>query len=145
MGSFLYLLSIVTIGIVLLWFGYSLYFGQYGPLRFAGLGWWSKKSRRKSGTPGDPQVCPVCSAILYKGELVSSHAFPSITGGIDRLMYIRGCYNCLNGKTQRFCPVCRKSLENHEILISRMFERPGRRNHVHVIGCSHCKRVGSIL
>jgi hypothetical protein len=27
-------------------------------------------------------------------------------------------------------------------LVARMFERPHRRPHVHVIGCSRCKRTG---
>jgi hypothetical protein len=37
------------------------------------------------------------------------------------------------------CPVCGLVLRDEEILISRMFERPGRRAHVHVLGCSRCR------
>jgi hypothetical protein len=30
-------------------------------------------------------------------------------------------------------------LRAEEILISRLFERPGRRSHVHVLGCTKCR------
>jgi len=140
MGSYLQILAFVIAGVILLWFGYSLYFGQWGPFGSIRFRKFKEKRRRKSGKPGDPQVCPVCSAVLRKGELVSSHAFPSISGGRDRLMHIQGCYFCLIKDRPRRCPVCEKNLNNKDYLISRMFERPRQRNHVHVIGCSICKR-----
>jgi hypothetical protein len=70
---------------------------------------------------------------------VSSSAFPSLNGGRDRFMHIRGCVYCLRGDRQRVCPVCGLVLHDEEILISRLFERPGRRSHVHVLGCSKCR------
>ena len=139
MGSYLQILIIVTVGVILLCFGFSLFAGQLAAMR---LGWQDghgRKSRRTSGRPGEPQVCPVCSSILNRGELVSSHAFPSLTGGRDRLMHIRGCYYCLEGYSSRRCPVCGSSLRSSEYLIARMFERPHYRNHVHVLGCSCCR------
>ena len=146
LNNYLQILALVTIGVVLLWFGYSLLIGQFAGIRLGWLHWQrQKKSRRRSGTPGDPQVCPVCSARLVKGQLVKSLAFPSLTGGRDRLMHIRGCVHCLDGERPRICPVCGHQLNSNDILISRMFERPHRRNHVHVIGCNKCRRVGSLL
>ena len=139
MGSYLQILAFVITGVVLLWFGYSLYFGPRGPLRSMGFNRIKRKRWRKSGKPGDPQVCPVCSAILKKGELVSSHAFPSLSGGRDRLMHIQGCYFCLIKDRPRRCPVCGNNLNTNDYLISRMFERPRRKNHVHVLGCTRCK------
>jgi hypothetical protein len=139
MGSLLQTLAIVTIGIALLCFGYSLFAKQFAGIRFA-QGRNRQKKRHKTGQPGQPQVCPVCSAILNKGELVSSRAYPSLSGGRDRLMHIRGCYYCLNGNSIRRCPVCGVSLRTNDYLIARMFERPQHRNHVHVLGCSHCKK-----
>jgi hypothetical protein len=137
MRQFFEVLIFVIIGVVLLRFGYTLFFPQGIPV------WGSGKRRGQKppeeGSPGDPQVCPVCSAKLESGQLVSSHAFPSLNGGKDRFMHIRGCIYCLRGDRSRVCPVCGTVLNGNEILISRLFEKPGRRSHVHVIGCSQCK------
>ena len=134
-------LIFVILGVILLWFGYSLFIGVGIPA-FGGI---SRARRRRNlkprGTslPGEPQTCPVCSAKLYEGELVKSLAFPSLNGGKDRFMHIRGCVYCLRGNRDRVCPVCGLVLKDSEILISRLFERPGRRSHVHVLGCTRCK------
>ena len=103
-----------------------------------------KKRRygKGSASPGDPQVCPVCSSKLEKGDLVQTLAFPSLTGGRDRLMHIRGCMYCIRGHLERTCPVCNSALGDRDILVARMFERYRRRPHVHVLGCSHCRRLG---
>ena len=135
-------LIFVIIGVALLWFGYTLFFS-------VGIPAWGDVSRhrrrhhrkpRGESMPGDPQTCPVCSAKLGDGELVKSAAFPSLNGGRDRFMHIRGCIYCLHGDRDRVCPVCGAVLRDNEILISRLFERPGRRSHVHVLGCSRCRR-----
>jgi len=146
MGSYIQVLALVVSGIVLVWFGYSLFLGPLSPF-YPGLffrkGW--KKKENIMGEPGDPQVCPVCSIKLERGELVKSLAFPSITGGKDRLMYIRGCYSCLHSNLPRRCPICGINLGVNDYLISRMFERAANRSHVHVLGCNHCKKTGSLL
>lgn len=137
-------LGFVIIGVILLWFGYTLFFGVSIPA-------WGQSRRRRSrrprgeSFPGEPQTCPVCSAKLNPGELVSSLAFPSLNGGKDRFMHIRGCVYCLHGDRDRVCPVCGIILKENEILIARLFERPGRRAHVHVLGCSRCKSPHSAL
>jgi len=146
MGQFFQVIIFVFIGLALLWFGYTLFFQ-------VGFSTWGGSVRvRKSGlkpraesTPGDPQTCPVCSAKLDEGELVSSSAFPSLNGGKDRFMHIRGCLYCLRGDRDRVCPVCGLVLKGNEILISRLFERRGRRSHVHVLGCTSCKGPRSSL
>ncbi|MDR2953354.1 MAG: hypothetical protein LBU82_08950 [Treponema sp.] len=147
MGSFLQTLLFTIVGVFLLWFGYSLFFGKLAA-SFAG-GTSGKKHKhprpRPIGTPGDPQVCPVCSSKLYRGELVKSVTFPSMSGGRDRLMYIRGCFFCLNGDLPRYCPVCGNSLGYDDYLIARMFERHNRHNHVHVLGCNFCKKAGKLI
>ena len=138
MRQFFEVFVFLLIGVALLWFGYTLFF----TIGIPALGWFGRKGyRRKSlkpsgeSTPGDPQTCPVCSAKLRPGELVSSSAFPSLNGGKDRFMHIRGCIYCLqqDGR-ERVCPVCGIILNANEILISRLYERPGQRSHVHVIG-----------
>jgi hypothetical protein len=144
MQNYLQILVFVIIGVVLFWFGYTLLIGPLSDIFSS----WRKRKRTeaapRTGSPGDPQVCPVCSMRLDKGGMVKSQAFPSITGGKDRLMFIRGCAYCLNGERLRLCPVCEARLDNNEFLISRMFERPGGRSHVHVLGCSRCKKMGKL-
>ncbi|MCL2244461.1 MAG: DUF3185 family protein [Treponema sp.] len=145
MGSYIQVLALIIAGIVLLWFGYSLFFGPLSPFYPGRLSWksWKKKGNIK-GEAGDPQICPVCCIKLDRGELVKSIAFPSMTGGRDRLMYINGCFSCLNNRLPRRCPVCGSRLSVSDYLISRMFERSNRRNHVHVLGCNQCRRTGSL-
>jgi hypothetical protein len=141
MGSFFQVLLFVMIGIALLWFGYTLFFAPLGNIR---PGYQKDRRRGKglrgTGVPGAPQTCPVCSARLEKGELVKSMAYPSFNGK-DRLMHIKGCAYCLGGDRPRLCPVCGARLREDEILIARIFERPGRA-HVHVLGCSRCRKPG---
>lgn len=143
MGQYLEALLLVIAAVVLLWFGYTLFFGRKGrsSSQNPGFFWTRRKKRpRGEGLPGAPQTCPVCCAKLVEGELVKSRAFPSLNGGNDRLMHIRGCLYCLKGERKRNCPVCGISLTEEEFLVARMFERP-RRPHVHILGCSRCRRV----
>jgi hypothetical protein len=140
MENFVQVLTFAVIGTVLLWFGYTLFIGAGIHISAGG----ASRQRRKRKPPGEsypgaPQTCPVCSAKLAPGELVKSSAFPSLTGGTDRLMHIRGCVYCLNGERARMCPVCGAHLGENDILIARMFERP-HRAHVHVLGCTRCRR-----
>ena len=137
MRQFLEIFIYTMTGVALLWFGYTLFIS-------AGIPGWSglPRARRKprgAGIPGEPQICPVCSARLNEGELVRSSAFPSLNGGKDRFMHIKGCLYCIRGDRSRVCPVCGIILKDNEILISRMYERPGRRAHVHVLGCTRCR------
>jgi len=143
MGAYIQILALVVAAIILLWLGYSLFLGPLSPFHSGWLPWKNrKKNENNKGEPGDPQVCPLCSVKLYRGELVKSMAFPSITGGKDRLMYIRGCFSCLENNLPRKCPVCGNALNISDYLISRMFERPNNRNHVHVLGCNQCRKRG---
>ena len=141
MKQFLEVLIYVIAGAVLFWFGSTL----FAKLDIQPRWWGSKKQDGKKpededSSGGFNKTCPVCSSKLSKKELVSSAAFPSTNGGKDRLMHIRGCVYCLNGERERVCPVCATVLEANEILIARLFERVGRRSHIHVIGCTRCKK-----
>ena len=154
MKQFLEILVFVIIGAALLWLVFSLFvrFGiisrEKGSKDNQGKNddkQDGKKDDRKPkvrGSAGDgdsTKTCPVCSGQLSKGELVNSAAFPSTDGSKERLMHIRGCVHCLNGERDRVCPVCGAVLEKNEILIARLYERTGRRSHIHVIGCTRCK------
>ena len=150
MGSFIQILVLIISGIVLLWFGYTLFFGTFSPFPSGLFSGKSNKNfyknhRYNETVIGDPQVCPVCSIKLEHGEMVKTHAFPSLSGGKDRLMYIRGCYNCLENDIPRKCPICGMDLRVKDYLVSRMFERAKTRGHVHVLGCNYCRRTGSLV
>jgi len=139
MGDTLQILIFIIIGLVLIWFGYNLFFGKQSPFY---LGFGFKKKKNYKGKAGDAMVCPICSLKLIKGDLVKTIAFPSAQS-FDRLMYIRGCPSCIDGGLPRRCPVCKDKLTTDDYLVSRMFERIGRKNHIHVIGCNYCKKLGT--
>ena len=146
MKQLLEILIFIPIGILLLWFGYTLFFSA-GLSAFGGFG--RKGIRRKvlkasdESTAGAPKTCPVCAAKLRRGEQVSSSAFPAVNGSKERFMHIKGCVYCLKGDRERVCPVCGIILKEDEILIARLYDRPGKRSHVHVIGCTKCKGPNS--
>jgi hypothetical protein len=136
MGSYFQILGFVVIGAGLLYFGYSLVSRFRVGSRVFGRG---KKDEHDDleSEAGMPRTCPVCSIRLVHGERVKSSAFPA-SGKAGRIMHINGCPYCLNGERRRVCPVCGKPLNNDEILIARLFDKPGR-SHVHVLGCSKCR------
>lgn len=83
--------------------------------------------------------CPVCQEILAPGMLVKSKVIKKPGG--DAIMHVFGCPYCWpdNTRYRRICPVCEKIVPREGYLVARYFERPNRR-HVHVLGCSGCKR-----
>ena len=138
MGTVLQMLILTLIGVILLWFGFNLFFAVPGGIPMPVFKKRNRRSRfKEEGIPGAPRTCPVCCVKLEKGERVKSSAFPSM-GGYDRLMHISGCYYCLEGDRRRICPVCKTELREEEFLVARLFEKPAR-SHVHVLGCSCCK------
>jgi len=141
MQDYFQLLALVIAGVALLSFGFTFFLGQWAKMRLGQIDRLSKPARDSSN---DFQACPICSSKLKKGDLVKTLAFPSITGGKDRLMHIRGCMYCMNGQLSRNCPICGVSLGLEDILVARIFERPNRRAHVHITGCNKCRRVGTI-
>jgi len=141
MREYVQILAFVISGIILLWLGYTLLIGRMSPFFPNGFRW-KKKNQNKKGIPGYPQVCPLCSARLIKGQRLKSEAFPpAVSTSIDRLMYIHGCFNCLEAGLPRRCPVCGVDLSVSDYLVARMFERFIRKNHVHILGCNHCKKT----
>jgi hypothetical protein len=148
MASYLQLFALLVIAVFLFWFGYSVLFRAGGGTKNSPFPGWGKRAGRRrdpgegeislAGTsPGAPRTCPVCSARLLRGEHVKSAVYPPGTDK-SRLMYINGCVYCLEGRRRRQCPVCGAILRPGEILVARMFDKPGR-SHVHVLGCSRCR------
>ncbi|MDR2767483.1 MAG: hypothetical protein LBB82_04060 [Treponema sp.] len=142
MAKLVQILFFVFTGIALLWFGYALFFAIPGGLPLPVFRHKRHKRRkpRSEGIPGGPRTCPVCSALLEKGERVKSAVFPAM-GGAERLMHIAGCVYCLERERRRSCPVCGAVLDSGDFLVARLYEKPVR-SHVHVLGCSRCKKSG---
>ena len=138
MRSYIQILLLIICGIILLWLGFFLFFGKLSPF-YSYLPWNKKKTVK--GKPGNPQVCPVCSTVMYKGDLVKTVAFAPGAKSIDRLVHIKGCYYCLEKGLPRKCPVCQSELSLDDFLVSRMFERSFRRNHIHILGCNKCRKI----
>jgi len=135
----LQLLAFVIIGIILLWFGFNLFFGPLSPF-YPSLPW-SKKKEVK-GKPGEAKVCPVCSMLMMKGDLLKTVAFPpKKPDDIDRIMHIKGCFSCLNNNVPRRCPICNAALTVQDFLVARIFKRNKKKDHVHVLGCNRCRKV----
>lgn len=90
-------------------------------------------------TPGKP--CPLCLTPLERGQRVHSVVYPG-TG--DKIVEIYGCPNCRpkGGPTKaaRVCPVCKQTLEEKDYVVGRMFERTAGRKHLHVLGCTRCRK-----
>ena len=88
--------------------------------------------------------CPLCGQELRRGERVHSVVY---NRGEDRLMNIYGCPWCYKdhpaGYRQphrdRNCPSCGTPLKEGSFAVARVFERPGRKVHVHVLGCPVCR------
>ena len=142
MQRYLQILAFIIIGIALLCFGFSLFMSAFSEARL-NMKHRFRKGKRGPASPGDPQTCPICCSRLAKGDLVKTHAYPSVTGGKSRIMHVRGCRFCLSGEYQRRCPVCGASLSDSDFLVARMFDRHRRRAHVHVMGCNHCKKTAA--
>lgn len=126
------ILILVLIGTILLVLAYSLF-------TLPILHKKQKEAPRARGIPGEAGVCPICQTILKNKEQLKSALFP---GDEDRLCHIFGCPTCYpypEDSSIRKCPVCHKTIPEGEYLIARLFERPGYKRHVHILGCNECR------
>jgi hypothetical protein len=161
MDSNLKLLLYIIIGLLLMWIGYKLFFtffknknddnepkqpnGTPGSGAKSGSG--AKpdsgaKPPKYKGTSdsGGLMICPLCLFKMDNSEMIKTTAFPPMTpDSKDRLMHIHGCVYCMDGKRERICPVCGKSIGVNDFLVARIFDRSIRRSHVHVLGCTQCR------
>jgi len=97
------------------------------------------KSNKKENS-GGLMICPVCSSQMDRSDMVKTIAFPPITpNSKERLMHILGCYYCMDGRRERLCPVCGKTIGLDDFLIARVFARTNGHSHVHVVGCTLCR------
>jgi hypothetical protein len=109
-----------------------------------------RRGPRTAGGASKVRTCPLCSSALEGGERIHSKLYP---GKGDRIMHIFGCPRCwpatpsanATPAPRRLCPVCGKEIGREGWAVARYFERAigpgsGSRAHVHVLGCTECRR-----
>lgn len=127
-----YIIFLIFIGISLLVFAYGLFTvtaKKKPPIKKTPI----------QGTINEGGVCPICCTRLVDGAQIKSALFP---GEKDRICHIFGCPHCHPYKQEsinRKCPVCKKPLSQEGYLIARLFDRPNKKRHVHILGCTGCR------
>lgn len=98
--------------------------------------------------------CPLCDAVLSPGERIKSVVYSAGKDGksavyqtgsgghmTEAMTHIFGCPHCYPSGRARRCPVCTAELPRDGHLVARMFSRARKRKHVHVLGCTGCRRT----
>ncbi len=89
--------------------------------------------------------CPLCGEHLPRGTRVHSVLFP---GKEFDLMRIYGCRHCWEGHASadlsaslnsRRCPSCGDTIPEGGYVMAQVYNKPYRKTHVHVYGCTVCK------
>jgi hypothetical protein len=169
MSQFITILLAVIWGLLLLWFGYSLFFMRRkkrqepqaflrtadqdslsgreprseAAARLAGSSEprSSPRFRRPAEDSGRPGAAQTCP--VCSARLEEGELIKSSVfpsfNGEERIMHIRGCPYCLTGNRDRHCPVCKVLLKSEEVLIARMYDHHPGKPHIHVLGCSRCR------
>ena len=96
------------------------------------------KKKIRANTIG---ICPICSSPLKEGEQLKSAVFPGKTDSICHIFGCPHCYPFADKNIKKICPVCKRILFADSYLIARMFSRPDAKNHVHIIGCTECRKI----
>lgn len=101
--------------------------------------------------------CPLCASMLRKGQTVKSKVIEIMPSnsmstqgrfsenrlGIKETMaHVFGCPFCWpsNPNHPRVCPFCKATLGADDYVIARYFEKNQGRNHLHVLGCTRCRK-----
>ena len=92
--------------------------------------------------------CPLCTSPITKYQKIHSLYYRKKTPNhhlpVEEITtHIFGCPFCwpTNVSHPRNCPVCQKPLSPDGYLVARTFRKRGKKDHVHIIGCTECKRV----
>ncbi len=124
------------------------------------------RSRRQFGVV---KPCPLCGSMLEKGEKVRTKVFTvenpgkkQAMGITDSLVHMYGCQYCdprdrladpepepnvipgpghpVHSRPRRICPVCSQELGSKDHVVARLFEQDNKKPHLHVIGCTRCRK-----
>lgn len=108
-------------------------------------------ARRSRSSLAVLKPCPLCGAMLARGERVHTVVFsraPMSPSGQARaprikesMVHMFGCPYCRppQGDRPRACPACKRTIRADGYVIARMFERTDGRKQVHVLGCTECR------
>ena len=109
---------------------------EYGHSRFQKDSNGVKRKKLGDGT----RSCPVCNEKLEAGMRVHSKLYKRNAN--EHYMHVYGCPFCWpeNTRFPRVCPVCGKNVPKGGFLVARYYEKLNTK-HVHVIGCSGCRRA----
>jgi hypothetical protein len=135
-----FLAILAGIGAILLWLFWVLMFRPAAERRERQSPRYIHDSKGEAREKGvGVRKCPVCGELLAPGAMVKSKVFQRKGG--DQMMQVFGCPYCWPDNTEyrRICPVCEKVIPRDGYLVARYFSGPNRR-HVHVLGCSGCRR-----
>lgn len=112
------------------------------------------RKHRKSAEPEQLErrrPCPLCATMGQKTDRIhgvnyiqeDGNKYKSRMEVEEILTHVFGCPACwpVNPEHPRICPVCRQTLSADGFLVARTFRRKGKKDHVHVLGCTECKRV----
>lgn len=87
--------------------------------------------------------CPLCGEHLPGGTKVHSILYPGTDFGLMRIYGCRHCWEGLSGDRKpehsRKCPYCGDTLPVSGYVMARVYQKPYRRTHVQVYGCTVCK------
>ena len=95
--------------------------------------------------------CPLCGKMLRKGETVKSKVIEIATPGKhgqnqlgvkESMAHLFGCPYCWPASQEhaRLCPACKTKLDASDYVIGRYFEKDEGRNHLHILGCTKCRK-----
>jgi hypothetical protein len=93
--------------------------------------------------------CPLCAAPLKPGQTVKSKVIEIASGSKfkapvkESISHVFGCPYCYPANLTfiRHCPACKVELEAKDYVIGRYFEKTGQKNHLHVLGCTRCRKT----
>ncbi len=95
--------------------------------------------------------CPLCNELLRKGQTVKSKVIEIGSNGKfgqnqlgvkESMAQLFGCPFCwpANPEHTRYCPACKTNLGPEDYVIGRYFEKDVGKNHLHVLGCTKCRK-----
>jgi len=112
----------------------------------------STSGGKSTGNHQKTKPCPLCAAPLSTGERVKSklitleHSGKYAAPVKESISHVLGCPYCYPSNTDypRLCPVCKAVLGSTDYVIGRYFEKEGRKDHLHVLGCTICRPSGKV-
>ena len=98
-----------------------------------------KAPANEKPNPKKKVPCILCGSSLSKGETLKSEEYK---GEKESIVHIYGCKNCHGDEAtkERTCPICKKDLKVEDHLLGRMWKRKNGKLHLHVSGCTMCKK-----